>query len=321
MTTDVLGHPWQQETLRLRPDAAGEPVATLVSATAPIDVADPAAAATPSPAVLYVHGFTDYFFQTEHAQAWLDAGYDFYALDLRDCGRSIRPGRTPSFVADLGTYDEEIGLALARVRAAGAQQVVLLGHSTGGLITSLYASDHPGAVDAVVLNSPWFDLNSSWMNRVIATRVIDVLGARFPMLQVSTLGEPYGRSLHTSTGGDWDYDLAWKPIEDVPVHAGWLRAVRRGHARVAHGLDIQAPVLVCTSGRSGHPGHPSPEDLAGADCVLNVAHMWARAPRLGADVTVRRFEGGRHDLALSSARVRHAYAQDVISWLAARMDR
>ncbi|UFU03706.1 alpha/beta hydrolase [Ruania suaedae] len=308
MVTDILGEPWQQQTLPLRPDAGGEAVATLVSAGTP----------SSTRAVLYLHGFTDYFFQTEHAQAWLDAGYTFHALDLRDCGRSIRPGRPPSFVADLRTYDEEITLALNRLRA-GAEEVVLLGHSTGGLIASLYASDHSGAVDALVLNSPWFDLNSSWLNRVVTTRIVDVLGGRWPMLRVSTLGEAYGRSLHVSAGGDWDYDLTRKPIEDVPVHAGWLRAVRRGHARIARGLDVQVPVLVCTSGRSGHPGHPSAADLAGADCVLDVEQMWARAPRLGPDVSVRRFDGGRHDLALSSPRVRARYVQTVLDWLARRL--
>ena len=39
-------------------------------------------------AVLYVHGWSDYFFQTHLAEAFEDWGYDFYALDLRRYGRS-----------------------------------------------------------------------------------------------------------------------------------------------------------------------------------------------------------------------------------------
>ncbi|UFU07063.1 alpha/beta hydrolase [Ruania halotolerans] len=308
---DILGDDWVQRTLTLLPDTGlPAPEATLVHERG---------AGSRRRAVLYVHGFTDYFFQADHARAWTEAGYDFYALDLRDYGRSIRPGRTPNFVTDLAVYDEEVGLALGEIRAAGAQEVVLLGHSTGGLIASLYASDHPGAIDALVLNSPWFDLNSSWVNRVITTRVLDAVGPLLPRLRVSTLGEPYGRSLHTSTGGEWEYDLTWKPIEDVPVYAAWLRAVRRGHARVARGLDVQVPVLVCTSARSGHPARPTAADLAGADCVLDVRHIWQRAPQLGVDVTVRRFEGGLHDLALSVAAVRASYEHSVFAWLAERL--
>ena len=321
MTEDVLGPGWVARTLPLAPDGVGrthartapgapDPVATLVHRDD---------AGHRERAVLYVHGFTDYFFQAEHARRWSDQGYDFYAVDLRDYGRSIRPGRTPGWVTDLATYDEDLTAALQAVREHGYRQVVLLGHSTGGLITALYLDRHPGAVDALVLNSPWLDLNAGWLSRVVLTPVLDAVALRVPRLRVSTLGEAYGRALHTSTGGDWDYDLAWKPTVDVPVYAAWLRAIRRGHARVGRGLDLDLPVLVCTSGRSGHRSRPSERDLAGADCVLNVAHMHARGPRLGPDVTLARIDGGRHDLALSAPPARRTYEEAVFSWLARRL--
>ena len=36
----------------------------------------------------------------------------------------------------------------------------------------------------------------------------------------------YARSLHRDHEGEWDFDLAWKPIESWPAYAGWLAAVR-----------------------------------------------------------------------------------------------
>ena len=44
------------------------------------------------PAVLYLHGWNDYFFQTHLADYLSDIGYDFFALDLRRYGRSLRRG-------------------------------------------------------------------------------------------------------------------------------------------------------------------------------------------------------------------------------------
>ena len=61
----------------------------------------------------------------------------------------------------------------------------------------------------------------------------------------------YGRALHAATGGAWDYNLAWKPHEGFPARAGWFRTIRRGHARVARGLDVRCPVLVLASASSG----------------------------------------------------------------------
>ena len=312
-TTDVLPDDWVARTIALAEDDEGTPVATLVHR-------QDAGLARRRGAVLYLHGFVDYFFQAAHADRWREHGYDFYALDLRKYGRSLRSGQTPNWITDLTTYDEEITAALEIIRTEHDHaRIVLLGHSTGGLIAALYAADHPGSVSALVLNSPWFDLNASWFNRVIATRVIDLLGPAFPHVRVATLGEAYGRSLHTSTGGAWDYDLAWKPLAGFPIKAGWLRAIRDGHARLHRGLHIGVPVLVCTSGRSGHPRHPSPEDLMSADCVLDVAHMAARAPALGNDVTVQRVPGGRHDLALSDQPAREQYERTVFGWLERRL--
>lgn len=310
---DILGEGWQARSLLLWPDTSGQPVATLVGAR----TESPEERAT-GPAVLYLHGFTDYFFQTEHGQAWGEAGYAFYALDLRDYGRSIRKGRRPGWITDLSLYFEEITAALALMREAGHQQVVLLGHSTGGLIAALYADAHPDAVDAVVLNSPWFDLNKPWPVRRIFAPLAARLGRFAPHLPVGGLDEAYGRSLHVSTGGDFDYDLIWKPLAGFDVHAGWLAAIIAGHRRVARGLDIATPVLVCTSARSGHPARPSAADLAGADCVLDVAHMRTGAPKLGPDVQVVSIAGGRHDLALSVPPVRARYLRVVLDWLAVR---
>src|SRR5699024_11583166 len=130
--------------------------------------------------------------------------------------------------------------------------------------------------------------------------------------------EPYGRSLHTSTGGEWDFDLRWKPIEHVPVYAAWLRAIRRGHRAIAHDLDLPVPILECTSARSGNPLHPTQDELDGADVVLDVADMQTRGPMLGPDVTVVPIAGGRHELALSRPPARRAYEHTIFPWLERR---
>jgi alpha-beta hydrolase superfamily lysophospholipase len=147
---DVLGPGWVQQTIHLRPDAHGDPVATLVHR------GDVGAART---AVLYVHGFVDYFFHPHVADALAAAGQDLYGLDLRDYGRSIRPGRVPNDTRELAVYAEEIDAAVHLLRDS-YEHVVLLGHSTGGLVAALWADARRGRglVDAVVLNSPWLDL-------------------------------------------------------------------------------------------------------------------------------------------------------------------
>ncbi|MBT0993292.1 alpha/beta hydrolase [Cellulomonas sp. DKR-3] len=314
---DVLGEPWVARTLPLRDDAETArsgvpPVATLVHRAA-------TPARTHRRAVLYLHGFVDYFFHPHLADALDAADWDLYALDLRDYGRSIREGRRPNHVRELATYAEEIDAAVA-VLHAEHDEVALLGHSTGGLVAALWADARPGRVDAVVLNSPWLDLRGSWFERTLLTWALRPVGRVAPGLVVGHIAPHYGRALHRDTGGEWDYDLAWKPHEGFPARAGFIRTVRLSQARVAHGLHVEAPVLVLTSDASG-PDDREHDALLTTDSVLDVAHMAARAPLLGDDVTLVVVPGGAHDLALSAAPARERYLAEVVGFLDARLPR
>ena len=313
---DVLGDHWVARTIPLRPDHEGEVSATLVYETEP--GRGPTQPRHRSQrAVLYLHGFVDYFFQAEHAAGWTSRGYDFYALDLRKCGRSIRPWQTPHYVTDLREYAEEVTTAARIVRdELGHDTLVVHAHSTGGLTASLWAHSMrgTGVVDAVVLNSPWFDLNAHWFRRLVETQVLEALGSIDPMRIVSHGPSAYSRSLHVSHGGEWDYDLTLKPLDGFPGRAGWVRAARRGHARLSRGLAITVPVLVCSAQRSG-PNTEGNPDLRRSDTVLDVRQIAMRAHLLGPDVTYVPIPDGIHDLALSARPAREEYFEVVFSWL------
>ena len=292
-SVDVLGEPWMAETIGLPPDDEGPVVATLVSRRAERPT---------SRAVLHVHGFADYFFQTEYAQWWLDRGYDFYALDLRKYGRSIRPHQTPTYVADLHEYFAEIDLATWRIlERDGHDHLVASAHSTGGLTFALWADERqPDALAGMVLNSPWFDLHgSAWTRSPAATAWLDRMGRRRPMREIPReVTGYYTRSLHRDHEGEWEFDLTWKPVESFPVRAGWLRAIRRGQAQLHRGLSVSCPVLVLSSGATKRPAEMD-DDVHSHDVVLDVPQIRQWAPAVGPHVTYVAVAGARHDVVLS----------------------
>ena len=309
LAVDVLGEPYFAETLELPPDGEGEVVATLVSRKAD----GPGGSGK---AVLHLHGFCDYFFQTSAADFWVSRGYDFYALDLRKYGRSLRPHQTPNYATDLAEYHPELTLAHRIITERdGHEQVLLSGHSTGALIGLLWLDAADVQVAGVVLNAPWLDLNGSFLIRTAGTKAIDQLGARRPYQAIPrNVSGLYGKSLHREHSGEWDYDLAWKPLDSWPVFAGWLRAIRRGHAAVHRGLAIDAPVLVLSSDRSVHPRawHP---DVDTSDVVLDVNLMAKWVHRLSRHVTLVRMPGAVHDVTLSRGPVRERVFDEIGRWL------
>ncbi len=307
-TVDVLGEPWRAETIGLPPDDEGPVVATLVSRRAEQPT---------SRAVLHLHGFADYFFQTEYAQWWLDRGYDFYALDLRKYGRSLREHQTPTYVTDLHEYFAEIDLAMWRITARdGHDQVIASAHSTGGLTFPLWADERqPDHLAGMVLNSPWFDLQGPpWMRTPAAGAVLERIARRRPMREIPReVTGYYTRSLHRDHEGEWEFDLTWKPVESFPVRAGWLRAIRRGHARLHAGLSVSCPVLVLSSGATKRPEEMG-DDVHSHDVVLDVPQIRQWAPAVGPHVTYVAVAGARHDVVLSRPEPRAKVYDELDRW-------
>jgi len=316
---DVLGKPYVAETLTLPDDHEGEVVATLVHRPA---VKPPRSRKKVTKAVLHVHGFADYFFQTAYADWWAERGYDFYALDLRKYGRSLRPHHTPNYVGDLKEHFDEIEEAWHRVVARDRHDhVVISAHSTGGLIAGLWANAfQPEQLVGMVLNSPWTDLAGGALLRAASTPVLNQVGVWQPMREIKRqVTGFYTRSLHREHEGDWDFDLVWKPVQSFTVYAGWLRAIRNGHAELHRGLDVRCPVLVLSSGRSSTPAEMD-DDVHGTDIVLDVAQIRQWATSFGQHVTYVAVEGARHDVVLSRPGPREKVYDAIETWRQAYVD-
>lgn len=287
---------YSQLTLPMGADYSGEVVATLVrrDRTAPAERA-----------LLYVHGYNDYFFQAALGDSIAAHGMDFYALDLRKYGRSIMPQQDPFEVKDLKEYYEELRAAMKEIRSEGAKEVYLMAHSTGGLITSLYLEDtkNSDSIRALILNSPFFDFNLTKAQEKILLPLVTSVAGLFPRtIILPPLKKPhlYDQSLLKQYHGRWEYDTTWKKALGHPIRLSWLRAIRRGHKRVQKGLQLQMPILLMSSDKSLRSHGVWSEQCAQADLVLDVEDIQRYGQRLGKRVEAHRIPHGLHDLFLSS---------------------
>jgi alpha-beta hydrolase superfamily lysophospholipase len=302
--------PYEQQVIDLGHDDEGPVVATVIRRRAE---------SATRRAVLYIHGYVDYFFQTHVADFYVERGWDFYAIDLRKYGRSLLPHQTPNFCRSITEYFPELDEAARIIRADGHDSVLLAAHSTGGLIAPLWAHARraDGLIAGLFLNSPFFDFNVGWFLRRPGVSVVGGLARARPYRIVPLgLASAYGQSLHIDHRGAWDYDLRWKPIGGFPVRAGWLRAIQHAQRRLRAGLDIRVPILVATSAESYRHRNWAPEAMS-RDAVLDVNHMARWAPGLGRHITVVRIDGGLHDLTLSAPDVRAEVFSELDRWLAA----
>ncbi len=309
----MLGPGYESTVLDVGRDGAEHEIATLVRH---FPESQPA---LPHQAVLFIHGWSDYFFNTELAEFFTELGVAFYALDLHNHGRSLRDHSVGGFVADLEDYDTELSKALKVVvedlhehygRSDQSPQVALMGHSTGGLVAALWTSRFPETVSHLILNSPWLEMHGSSFVRYGMYSMVEPLARWWPQSRIKAPERNfYWRSISSHAEGEWDLDDRLRPPLAFPMRWGWMSAILAGQAQVARGLDIPVPILVMMSARSLN-GPRWREGMRSADAVLDIQTMAARAITLGQSVSIEKIDGGLHDVLLSERPVREeAYAR------------
>lgn len=282
---------------------------------------------TSSKGILYVHGYTDYFFQTGLAEHFVALGYRFYALDLQGYGRSIRPSTPPNWCDSLDQYGQDIDIALATMKADGIDNLVLIGHSTGGLILANYlaqpyalperASHYNKAfpqVNGLILNSPFLALPfpPALLNRISWPIRMLVSLLPFSYLRAKKISL-YAQALHCKFGGEWDYRLDWKPAEGFDLSFHWLREIIRTQRHLAN-QRLAIPTLLCRS-KISTIGTLTVEETQQGDGVLDVDSMQDAAEKTFQNLTTAVISEGFHDLYLSHEPARQAYLSAMTTWL------
>lgn len=114
--------------------------------------------------VLVIHGGPGQpYTQPDSGLEMLTGDFRFHYYDQRGCGDSTRPidrFDSPNTYENMTHLDQTLGLGsqiadIERIRQIlGDDKLILIGHSWGGFLASLYAAEFPEHVEALVLISP-----------------------------------------------------------------------------------------------------------------------------------------------------------------------
>ena len=114
--------------------------------------------------VLVIHGGPGQpYTQPDSGLELLSSDFRFHYYDQRGCGESTRPidrFDSPNTYENMTRLDQTLGLGaqiadIERIRQIlGDDKLILIGHSWGGFLASLYAAEFPENVEALILVSP-----------------------------------------------------------------------------------------------------------------------------------------------------------------------
>lgn len=291
-------------------DYQGKVVTTVIEARANVTTA--------KSSVLYIHGFNDYFFQFHLMKYFTQQGINFYAVDLRKCGRSYLKHQSPNYCKSLREYFGDLDYALTLIKDNNdSSSIFLLGHSTGGLLATYYAMFglHRPLVKGLILNSPFFDFNSPFYVKPFIESLAKKNVKKDLFSSMQGMASIYGESLHKDYKGEWDYNLDYKPIVSFPNYYAWILAVTRAQSVIQEKPGLgELPVLLLRSNTSSNSRKSSAETFQ-SDAVLNVKDMSRVGSRIGNNVQQKIIDKAVHDVFLSSKPVRELAMQSCVEFI------
>ena len=260
-------------------------------------------------AVLFIHGYNDYFFHEHLAKRFIEEGYDFFALDLHGYGRSIECERNYNIDA-ISDYFEEFENAINNIRSRGVKDLTVLAHSQGGLMVSLYAKEHNN-FERLVLNAPFYELYSS----AFVVNVLKPFGgwlggflkdARLPDVRSTS---PYNENLFQR----WHYDTSKKKIMTDGLYLGYLNAINRAQQEIQNGAKYAMPVLLLSSDKNGDFNNP--DELCCSDTVVSIEKIKELSQKFEGDITYIPIKDAQHDIFLSYDAPRNQAIEQMITWM------
>ena len=144
--------------------------------------------------VVFVHGFCE-FFGKYHEYAWYlyQAGFGFYFIEQRGHGYSEGKMKEPDvvYIDDYNTYVEDFHIFMDKVvvPATSEKKRILIAHSMGGAVSTLFMEKYPGYFDRAILSSPMLKMKSVPSKFVIC--LITIYASLFGKLKTMGPGQKH----------------------------------------------------------------------------------------------------------------------------------
>lgn len=220
--------------------------------------------------VLVVHGGPGY----PYTDPWtgldpLTGAYTFHYYDQRGCGQSTRPIDTfasKNTYENMKTLEQTLGISaqvadIERIRRLlGGEPLILIGHSFGGFLASLYAAEFPEHVAGLVLVAPADVLvmpqESGGLFEAVRERLPEAMRSDYDAYMDAYLGfnDLFSKSEADLVAMQQEFGRYYQVVFDTPLPeqgqaGGWmvwamyLSMGKRHDYRDALGA-VDAPVLV-----------------------------------------------------------------------------
>ena len=268
----------------------------------------------PVGSVTIVHGMAE-FWGKYHEYAWYlyQAGFKVFFMELRGHGYSEGKVSAPDliYIDDYTTYVEDLNCFVESVVVPESKSLpkILLAHSMGGAVATLFLEKHPGIFKGVILSSPMLKMKAGNIKPIaeILLRLYVKLFHQAKKLAPNQKHFNPNTPFETSSAASrprFDYQLGKRKKDDhyqtTGATFGWALASLKVHRDIFKRIDkIKIPVDIFT---------------AGQDHLIDPAGYAMFKEKIPA-ARIHAYESSRHEIFNSAEESRKKYFAEVLDIL------
>ncbi len=221
--------------------------------------------------IIWIPGRNDYFFHYHFTNLYPD--YDIFALSMRN--NHNRRKDVYNHIDDVNNHKLEIDTVYENFNINMYEEVILYGHSTGGLICILYNKiNKKNKISKMILNSPFLMFKRHWIENFFLNWIGWFIFDFIPNINISfDIFKPNIYALNLSKR--FKINPFYKTFYNVPVISSWLINIMKHQYQISLGkFKINIPTLVLYCDKSKNI-----ENRYG-DSVLNIEGNLKQVPKL-----------------------------------------
>ena len=266
-----------------------------------------------SKAILWIHGYNDYYYHFYIGELLLKEGYDIYAICLR---RYEQNNLTPFYTDDINEYIEDINNLFPIISKNNYKKILFYGHSTGALISILYCNygKFKNKIDGLILNSPFFEFNLDSLSLFCLKYIVYYLGYYFPQFLIRGKNENNINSLTSEIKKRFYIDYNKKFNYLPQVYFGWVRTIIMNQSKIQNKeINLKKPILILHSDKSIYPSIDKTTE--NGDDTLNINDIIKYSKYIGNNVTRIEINNAIHDVFCSNIKSRNKAINEMFNWL------
>lgn len=265
-----------------------------------------------SNALIWIHGFNDYYYNLYIGEKFLKEGYDIYAIQLRRYSSSNIENKF--YCDNLNEYIQDINNIFPKILKKDYKKIILYGHSMGGLISSIYCKKglYKDKITHLILNSPFFDFKLSLFEKIFINYIVYYLSYIFPKFLIRSIDINKKNYLTLNIKNRFYVDDKYKLNILPPVHASWIKTIIDYHNIIKYqNLNIKIPILVLFCDKSTKFINSNQT----GDDTLDINDIDKYSNNLGKNIKKYQFNNAIHDIFSSSLDVINKAFEITVDWL------